>query len=161
MECEKWSIKQILKTTLCNPMGCTLLGFSVHGIFQARILEWVAISFSRGSSWLRDRTLVSCIAGRFFTIWATREAPNLDRTSMTCGILVSRPRIKPSLPALEGRILTTGLRGVAAKTTRWENSLEVQWLGLCIFTARARVQSLVRELRSHKPLSSAKKRQVG
>ena len=42
--------------TLCDPMDCCLPGFSVHGIFQARVLEWVAISFSRGSSWPRDRT---------------------------------------------------------------------------------------------------------
>ena len=41
--------------TLCEPMDCSLLGSSVHGIFQARVLEWVAISFSRGSSWPRDR----------------------------------------------------------------------------------------------------------
>ena len=46
-------------------------GSSVHGILQARILEWVAIAFSRGSSWHRDRTLVSCIEDRFFTFWAT------------------------------------------------------------------------------------------
>ena len=44
-------------------------GFSVHGVLQARILEWVAIHFSRGSSWPRNWTLVSCIAGRFFVIW--------------------------------------------------------------------------------------------
>ena len=50
-------------------------GSSVHGIFQARVLGWVVISFSRGSSWPRDWTWVSCIAGRHFTIWATREAP--------------------------------------------------------------------------------------
>ena len=54
--------------TLCNPMDCSLPGSSVHGIFQARILEWVAISFSRGSSQPRDQTPVSCIAGRRFTI---------------------------------------------------------------------------------------------
>ena len=54
---------------------CSLSGSSVHGIFQARVLEWVAISFSRGSSWPRDRIWVSCTAGRCFTIWATREAP--------------------------------------------------------------------------------------
>ena len=60
-------------STLCDPMACSLPG-SVHGIFQARILEWVAISFSRGSSWPRDRALVSHIAGRHFTVWATREA---------------------------------------------------------------------------------------
>ena len=61
--------------TLCNPMNCSLSGSSIHGIFQARVLEWVAISFSRGSSRPRDRTQVSRIAGRRFTIWATREAP--------------------------------------------------------------------------------------
>ena len=49
--------------------------YFAHGILQARILEWVAIPFSRGSSWPRSWTHVSCIAGRFFTIWASREAP--------------------------------------------------------------------------------------
>ena len=63
--------------TLCNPIDFSLPGSSVHGIFQARISEWVAISFSRGSSWPRDQTWVSCIAGRCFTIWTTREAHNL------------------------------------------------------------------------------------
>ena len=58
--------------TLCDPMDCSLPG-SIHGIFQARILEWVAISFSRGSSRPRDRTQVSRLVGRCFTIWATRE----------------------------------------------------------------------------------------
>ena len=48
------------------------------GILQARILEWVAIPFSRGSSWLTDRTQVSCMASRFFTIWATREAHHVQ-----------------------------------------------------------------------------------
>ena len=55
-------------------MDCSPPGFSVHGIFQARVLEWVAISFSRGSSQPRDRTRVSHTAGRCFTVWATREA---------------------------------------------------------------------------------------
>ena len=53
--------------TLCDPMDCSPPGSSVHEIFQARILEWVAISFSRGSSQPRDRTQVSCTAGRSFT----------------------------------------------------------------------------------------------
>ena len=57
--------------TLCNPIDCSLPGSSVHGIFQARVLEWVAISFSRGSSQPRDRTQVSYIVGRRFTVWAT------------------------------------------------------------------------------------------
>ena len=60
--------------TLCDPMHCSLPGSSVHGIFQASILGWFAISFSRGSSRPRDWTLVSHIEGRCFTIWATREA---------------------------------------------------------------------------------------
>ena len=58
--------------TLCNPMGCSLPGSSVHGD-KARILEWVAMLSSRGSSQLRDQTQVSCIADRFFTSWGTRE----------------------------------------------------------------------------------------
>ena len=62
--------------TLWDPMEYkySLSGSSVYGILQARILEWVAIPFFRGSSWTRDRTQVSCIAGRFFTVWAPREA---------------------------------------------------------------------------------------
>ena len=59
--------------TLCDPMDGSLPGSAVHGIFQARILEWTAISFSRGSSQPRDQTQVSCIADRRFTIWATRQ----------------------------------------------------------------------------------------
>ena len=59
--------------TLCDHMDCSLPGFSVHGIFLARVLQWVAFSFSRGSFWLRDWIWVSRIAGRHFTIPATRE----------------------------------------------------------------------------------------
>ena len=58
-------------STLCDPMDYT---YTAHGILQARILEWVAFLFSRGSSQPRDQTQVSCIAGGFFTSWATREA---------------------------------------------------------------------------------------
>ena len=54
--------------TLCCPMDCSPPGSSVHGILQARIVEWVAIPFSRGSSLPRDQTRVFCTAGRFFTI---------------------------------------------------------------------------------------------
>ena len=72
----KWSRSSCL--TLCDPMDCSLPGSLVHGIFQAWILEWVAIAFSSGSSWPRDRTRVSHIVGRCFTLWATREATNLD-----------------------------------------------------------------------------------
>ena len=60
--------------SLCEPMECSPTGSSVHRVSQARVLEWVAISFSRGPSWPRDRTWVSCTAGRFFTV-ALRWAP--------------------------------------------------------------------------------------
>ena len=60
--------------TLCDPTVCSQPGSSVHGILQARILEWVSIPFSRGSSWPRDWTQVSYIASRFSTTWATGEA---------------------------------------------------------------------------------------
>ena len=59
--------------TLCDPTDCSLPGSSVHAILQARILEWVAIPFSRGSSQPGDWTWISCIAGSFFTVWAIRE----------------------------------------------------------------------------------------
>ena len=55
-------------------MDCSLPGPFVHGILQARTLEWIVIPFSRESSWRRDQTQVSCIAGSFFTYWATKEA---------------------------------------------------------------------------------------
>jgi len=58
--------------SLYDPMDHRLPG-SVHGILQVRTLEWIAIPFSRGSSRPRDWTHISCIAGRFFTIWATRD----------------------------------------------------------------------------------------
>ena len=60
--------------TICDPLDSSLPGSSVHGIPQAGILEWVAIPFSRGSSRSRDWTQVFGTAGRFFIIWATREA---------------------------------------------------------------------------------------
>ena len=65
--------------TLCNPMDCSVPDSSIHGILQARILKWVTIRFSRGSSQPRDWTQLSLIAGRFFTVWATREAPKWYR----------------------------------------------------------------------------------
>ena len=60
---------------LCDPMDCSLP--SSHGILQRRILKWVVISFSRGSSWPRNRIGVPHIAGRFCTVWTTREAQSL------------------------------------------------------------------------------------
>ena len=62
---------------LCNPID-----YTVHGILQARILEWVAYPFSSRSSWPRYQTKVSCIAGRFFTNWAIREDPRYRRQNV-------------------------------------------------------------------------------
>ena len=78
----RWEILNILKKLapslshvqfFCNPMDCSPPGSSVYGIFQARIPEWVAISYSRVSFSPKDRTRVSYIAGRLFTIWAIKE----------------------------------------------------------------------------------------
>ena len=66
-----------VKVVRSCPTLCTPMGYTVHGILQARILEWIAFPFSSGSSQPRDWTQVSCIAGRFFTSWATREALQL------------------------------------------------------------------------------------
>ena len=60
---------------LCNPMDCSPPGSSVFGILEAKIMEWVAVQFSRASSQPRDWPRVSCIAGRFITVRVTREAP--------------------------------------------------------------------------------------
>ena len=73
-QCERQKVEVAqLCLTLWDPMDYSLPASSVHGILQARILEWVATPYSRGSSWPRDWTWVSSIAGRFFTMWATRE----------------------------------------------------------------------------------------
>jgi len=69
----KMSVAQS-RLTLCDPMDCSLPDSSVHKILQARILEWVAMPSSKGSSRHRGQTRVSHFAGRFFTIWDTREA---------------------------------------------------------------------------------------
>ena len=70
---ERKKVKLLGHVQLCDPVDCSLPGSSIHGILQTRILEWVAISFSRGSSWHRDPTQVSDIAGRHFNLWATRD----------------------------------------------------------------------------------------
>ena len=70
-----WRIREVTQSclTLCDPMDCSLPGSSVHGTFQALVLEWIAISFSKGSSQPRDWTRVSRIVDRCFTVWATNN----------------------------------------------------------------------------------------
>ena len=79
--------------TLFDPMDCSLPGSSVHGIFQAIVLEWVALSFSRESSWLRDRTQFSRIVDRCFTVWASImlliSKCQIRALTLQCGALLS------------------------------------------------------------------------
>ena len=87
--CGCWSLKwkSLSHVQLCNPMH-----YTVHRILQARILEWVAFPFSRGSSQPRDWTQVSRIAGGCFTSWATREAPSsTSQSSFLTGPLALPP----------------------------------------------------------------------
>ena len=77
--------------TLWNLTDCSLLCSSVHGISQARIVEWVAVSFSRGSSRPRDRTLVSCIAGGFFTDGTTRKEREREKSPILHPTLMCGP----------------------------------------------------------------------
>ena len=79
-------------------MDCSLPGSSVYGIFQAIVLEWIAIFFSKGSSQPRDQTQVSCIVDRRFTVWATREALSMLRS----------PQRRPASEGKEMRIFLTG-----------------------------------------------------
>ena len=65
--CEGRLFSHTVVSALCDPMDCSTPGSAVCGVSQARILDWVAISFSRGSSQPRDQTLISCTAGEFFT----------------------------------------------------------------------------------------------
>ena len=105
--------------TLCDPMG-----YKVHGILQARILEWVAFPFSRGSSQPRDRTQVSRFAGGFFTSWATREAQEYWSGCCVLSRLVVSDSCHPidcSLPgsSIHGLLQAKILEWVAYPFSRW------------------------------------------
>ena len=75
-------VSQSVMSNSLQPMNYSPPGSSVYGFLQARILEWVAIPFSRGSSWPRDQNGVSCIADRFLTICTTREALHILMASL-------------------------------------------------------------------------------
>ena len=91
--------------TLCDPMDCSLPGSSLHGILQARVLEWVAISFSRGSSWPRDQTQVSCISGRRFNLWAIREVARFKFYYWLCKYLLTDIFVSRLTPPFTSPIL--------------------------------------------------------
>ena len=125
--------------TLCDTMDCSISGFSIRGIFQTRVLEWVAISFSSWSSWPRYQTQV-----RRFTLWATREAQiNIETLLMN----ISKLFVRKSFPCfltlhqkyrftigqiciieLPVKGLTSSLYKVGVlKKERWENFLELRY----------------------------------
>ena len=110
--------------TLCHPIDCRPPGSSVHGILQARILAWVAIPFSRGSCQPRDQTQVSCIAGGFFTVWATAMVLPVD--TYGCKSWTLKKADHQRTDALELRC--------------WIRLLRVPW------TARRSNQSILKEI---------------
>ena len=88
----KWnSMKMKVKGSQSCPTFCHPMGYTVHGILQARLLEWVAFPFPRGSSQSRDRTRVSHTAGEYFTSWATRRTcwiPRITVKSWCCPVVL-------------------------------------------------------------------------
>ena len=97
--------------TLCDPMD-----YIAHRILQARILKWVAIPFSRGSSQPRHRTQVSHIAGRFFTSWATREVQEYwSGRPIPSPVDLPDPEIEPGSPTLQADSLSSELPGKPTK----------------------------------------------
>ena len=117
--------------TLWNPMDCSLLGSSVYGIYQARILEWVTISFSRISSQPRDWTQVSCIPciGRQIPDhWATREAPIKKYWRLNEVILVG-PNLVWLMSLQKEEIRTLRLRGNLTRTQQEDGLLQAQEKG--------------------------------
>ena len=137
--------------TLCHPMD-----YTVHGVLQARMLEWVAFPFSSGSSQSRNQTGVSCIAGRILYQlshqgrWPWRQQlliTNTADSSVLYWQMTSLSKLVNNSWLSSGKKVDSNLR----------NSQVTQWLEFWTFTAVALTQSLVGELRLHKPCSMAKK----
>ena len=138
----------------CDTVDCSPSGSSVHGILQAKILEWVAMPFFRGSSWPSDQTWVSCIASRFSAIWVTREAPWVSSRELFIPEQGSDVGNRECLGLSdwawqdEGhrpRVIWNRSRGERSTIgTHW-TSLMVQWLRILLPFQRTQVWSLVRE----------------
>ena len=116
--CESESAVAQSCPTLCDPMDCSLPGSSFHGILQARVLEWVVISFSRGSSRPRDRTQVSRIPGRCFNLSATREG----RFTQFSEDKESINPVHTHIPARHNLFTAWSIYG-HPNTTAWEKTL--------------------------------------
>ena len=106
----------------CDPMDYSLPVFSVHVILQARIMEWVSISFSRGSSWPRDQTWVSCIGRWILYHWAAQDAHQND--------ILDNIWLLHSVPAIENhRIQEQGMQ--EDLTRNWNEELKINWDYCC------------------------------
>ena len=110
------------------PMDYRPLGSPVHGILQARKLKWIVIPFSRGSYWPKDQTWVSCTAGRFFTIWAIKEACDDSQRGLLYAIITP---VFSICAVLSRSVLSDSLRPHGLQPTRllcpWEFSREEYW----------------------------------
>ena len=152
VQCESWTIKKAVEVIQSCPTLCDPMDYIFHGILQARILEWVVVPFSRGSSQPRDQTQASCMVGGFFTSWVTREASDYWSGSPT-----SSPRDLPDpgielgsctlqedcLPAeLPGRPIKKAECWIidAFKLCCWRRLLRVAW------TARRSNQLILKEI---------------
>ena len=117
--------------TPCDPMDCSLPSSSVHGIFQARILEWVAIFSSRGSFWPRDWTCISCFGRQILYPWATWDNPFLgwscsvvSNSMWPCGLQPTRllcPRDSPGKGTGVGCHLLTNKHLLTQWMSEWMN----------------------------------------
>ena len=113
------------------------MDYTVHGILQARILEWVAFPFSRGSSQPKDQTQVSRIAGRFFTSWATREAQDASERCNTCYNLqgLKVPTLNTRGVVLEQRKSMGFPGGSDGKESAWDPGFD-PWVGKIPWTRK-------------------------
>ena len=116
-------------STLCDPMDCSPPGSSVPGTLQTRILEWVAIPFSGVSSQPRDQTGVSCITGRFFTVWATRKTLLTMRGALNRKKKKKKKRLTYRRPDLKQILLQGAIQGTIP---RLPDVFLIHWTGtLC------------------------------
>ena len=119
-----WCAQSLIHVQLYDPTDCSPLGSSVHGIFQAGILEWVAVSFSRGSSRPRDWTHVSCIGRQVLHHWAIREAP------YRCGVLSNKGQKTSLSQELEAMVSGTASPQSPSVSARGKKSFPSRITGL-------------------------------
>ena len=112
-----WAMSDSMQSMDCRPSGS-----SVHWVSQGRILEWVALSFSRGSSWLRARTCISRIGRWFLYPWATREAPVQSHRPL-------KPRISSQLWSEGDRAMKNDHRDTVLLLWRWRERPQAEECG--------------------------------